>query len=583
MKQHVITLSMDQQNNPAVQEIQLATLFEQLAGKEKAQRFLRRMGLDPRQFVLFLELFRTLSAREELIGSVGVNRFNITYLSFWAALMGVYILTFLLMTNTMPSAPVYLLVDLSITFAVTFLVFIRETANSLFNPVEATMLAHTPIHGPTYAAAKIAHIFIAVLYLVLGLNLCPALIGFITQGACWFWFITHLMSAFLIGLWTAFIICAFYGLVRRLVPANLLKSISMWIQLLSMSAFVTIPIYFKSFLTDLFAARFENSQWTWLPLTWFVEIGRMGCQGTTWQLGLQGAWSSIASIIIIWFGLRSFSGTYLSEAASTVVRQSHRKSKSGVRYRHLTALVCVLTGAPVGLGVFCFINQMIRRDRLFRRALLMQAWILLLVTVVAIGAIARFGLFPASHIIPHLLGLISIALCINLPTTAFSNASWIYLTAPIFSARVFARGMWGALWISLVVLPHTALLIFTTLFVNWKEAVFITGFNMIVGSLYLAFGIGMISGLPFSSPVNESRNIVKSIYIQMCGLILMAFPVGVQINLWGAWWYALIVAIAMLFVGWFVLRVNLKGLEREIRWRLHLLKMGPNHLFSEYE
>jgi hypothetical protein len=532
--------------------------------------------------VLFLGLFRTLSEREEFSGSVGVNRFNISYLSFWAALMGAYILTFLLIRNALPSAPIYLLIDLSITFAMTFLVFIREAANSLFNPVEASMVAHTPIHGPTYAAAKIVHIFIAVLYLVLGLNLYPALIGFIAPGARWFWLMTHLVSAILIGLWTAFIICAFYGLIRRLVPADLLKSVSIWIQVLSMSAFVATPIFFKSFLTDLFAARFENSQWTWLPLTWFVEIGRMGCHGTTWRLGSQGAWSIIASIIIIWFGLRSFSGTYLSEAASTVVRQSHRNSERGVLYRCLTALACAITGAPVGLGAFCFISQMIRRDRLFWRAILTQTWILLLITVVVIVTLARFGIHPGSHLLPHLLGLITLALCINLPTTVFNNASWIYLTAPIDSGRAFARGIFGALWISVVALPHVALLIFITLFVNWKDAVFVTGFNLIVVSLYLAFGIGMISGLPFSSPVNESRNMVNSIYIQICGLMAIAFPVVAIVNLWAIWRHVLIAAIAMLFVIWFVLRVNLEGLEREILWRLYLLKMGPNQIFREF-
>lgn len=584
MSQRCITLSMDSRSGSPVQKTQLTTLFEHLARKEQAQRLLRRMGLDPRQFVLFLELFRTLSEREELMGSAGVNRFNIVYLSYWAGLMSVYVLAFCMFGNSVPPAPVYLLVDLSITFALAFLVFVREAANSLFNPVEAVMLAHTPIHGPTYAAAKIVHIVIAVLYLVLGLNLYPALVGAIASpGARWFWFVTHLVSALLIGLWTAFIICAFYGLIRRLVPAGPLKSVSTWIQVISMSAFVAIPVIFRSFMADLFAARYENSQWTWLPLTWFVEIGRTGCQGATWRLGSQGAWSILASILIIWFGLRSFYGTYLSEAAFGVVRQSGGKCRRGVLYRCLAASASAVTGAAEGLGAFCFVSQMIRRDRLLWRAILMQTWIPLLAIVLAATTIARFGVFPAAHFLPHLLGLMILAICINLPITAFTKASWIYLTAPIGSGRAFARGIIGALWVSMVALPHAALLLFIALFVNWREAAPVAGFNLIVVSLYFAFGIGKISGLPFSSPANESRNIVNSIHIQVCGLMAIVFPMVAQVILWMSGRFVLKAAIAVCVGIFFVLRLNIERLEREIRWRLYLLKCGPNQMFREYE
>ena len=309
----------------------------------------------------------------------------------------------------------------------------------------------------------------------------------------------------------------------------------------------------------------------------------MGCHGTAWRLGTQGMWSIIASLLIIWFGLRSFSGTYLSEAASTVVRQSRRNNRRGVLYRYLAASGGAITGAAVGLGAFCFISQMIRRDRLLWRAILTQTWILLLITVAVIVALARFGAVALSHILPHILGLIILAVCINLPTTEFSNASWIYLTAPIGMVRAFARGICGALWVPLVALPHAFLLIVITLFVNWRDAVFVTGFNLIVVSLYLAFGIGMISGLPFSSKVSESRNIVNSIYIQVCGLFAIVFPIVVQVNVWAIWRYALIAAIVMCCGIWFVVRLNLGRLEKEILWRLYLLKLGPKQMFREFE
>ena len=154
---------------------QLATAFERLARKEPARKLLRRLNLDPDQFVLFLGLFRTLSEQEELMTAIGVNRFSISYFALVAAAFGV-LPWFLAVCSSMP-APIYLLLNLSITFVLVFFVIVREAPNALFNPVEVSILAHNPVHGPTYAAAKIANVLIAVLYLVCGLTVYPAVIA----------------------------------------------------------------------------------------------------------------------------------------------------------------------------------------------------------------------------------------------------------------------------------------------------------------------------------------------------------------------------------------------------------------------
>jgi hypothetical protein len=62
---------------------QLASFSERLAGKDPAQRFLHRMGLDPRQYVLFLGLLCTLSEREEYMNIIGVNRFSLAYMAIY--------------------------------------------------------------------------------------------------------------------------------------------------------------------------------------------------------------------------------------------------------------------------------------------------------------------------------------------------------------------------------------------------------------------------------------------------------------------------------------------------------------------
>jgi hypothetical protein len=109
---------------------QLATFFERLAGKAPSQRFLRRLGLDPEQFVLFLGLFRTLSERGEFTGAIGVSRFNISYMALYAAVIG--IIPWYGLAVSLP-AEIFLIISLLVVFAPTFLVIIREAAISTAN------------------------------------------------------------------------------------------------------------------------------------------------------------------------------------------------------------------------------------------------------------------------------------------------------------------------------------------------------------------------------------------------------------------------------------------------------------------
>jgi hypothetical protein len=587
MKKPLIALAIGRNESPVTMKEQLATLFEQLAGKQSMQRILHGLGLDPRQFVLFLGLFRSLSEREELMGIVGVNRFNISYLALFIA--AILVLPWTLAVDSTP-APFYLLADLALTFALTFLIIIREAANTLFNPVEASILAHNPIHGPTYAASKIAHILITVSYLVLGLNLYPALIGFVNKGAHWYWLVTHLASAFLIGFWTAFVICALYGFMIRLVPASLLKGISTWIQLLAFVAFVAIPMFFASSLFGIVTARSGGSKWALLPLTSFVDLGLLGCRGASWRLGWEGVLSVLASIIVVWFGLRGFSSTYFAETASMVQGGSWRNREKSALSRFYVLTVRAVTGSPIGLGVFCFVSKLLRRDWQFRRAVLMQTWLPLLIMLAIVMSVARGASHPSpfsssepsfAHLLPHFLGLITMALCINICFTDFHKASWIYLVSPLCNLRSFAKGVFWALWIPSAGITHIILLSFMTRFWGWKEASIAAGFSLVVVSLYLGFELNLISGLPFSSPLNESSATQNVIFIQTCCLATLIAPTTAHWALFQVWWIALVAGIVLLIAAWQVIHWTLGELEGLIRWKLHLLKTGDNKIFEE--
>jgi hypothetical protein len=187
------------------------------------------------------------------------------------------------------------------------------------------------------------------------------------------------------------------------------------------------------------------------------------------------------------------------------------------------------------------------------------------------------------HILPHLMGLLTLALCFNLSFTDFHGGSWLFLTTPIATMRAFARGVFLALWVWAVGLPHLVILPFLVRFWGWGEAALFTGFSFVVLTSYLGFELGFISGLPFSNPVNESRLAFNIIYIQICWLAGLIFPTMLQSFLFRIWWVALLAGIVLVFLTWRMARWRLGDLEEEMRWRLHSLKMGWNLMFREIE
>jgi hypothetical protein len=120
-------------------------------------------------------------------------------------------------------------------------------------------------------------------------------------------------------------------------------------------------------------------------------------------------------------------------------------------------------------------------------------------------------------------------------------------------------------------------------FWDWKEAALFTGFSMAAVSLYMGIGITLISGLPFSSRLDETRTTVSATYIQICWFAAIVFPALFQAMLFQHWEVALLSAIVLAVLAWLVAHWNLGGLEQEMRWRLHTMKMGPNRMFQVIE
>jgi hypothetical protein len=144
-------------------------------------RVLQSFGIDPHRYWLLIDLFGELTDRREMFGHLGRDGVSLKTAAFIYALLT----AFLAGIQILFAAPVriYFATFLGLSAFMLLMVLLSETANSLVNPVEGLVLAHQPINGATYTAAKLTHLLRVLAYTVPALNLLPALAGLLLPGA----------------------------------------------------------------------------------------------------------------------------------------------------------------------------------------------------------------------------------------------------------------------------------------------------------------------------------------------------------------------------------------------------------------
>jgi hypothetical protein len=146
---------------------------------------LSRLGVHPRRFWLLMDLFDQLSERGEMLDQFGRDGVALRAAGWmYAAMTGVLSL---LLLAARPPLPVYFSLFLGLTAFLLLTVLLSEAGNSLVNPSEGLALAHQPIDGATYTAAKLMHLGRIVLYLTPATNALPALLGLRLNGAKWYY------------------------------------------------------------------------------------------------------------------------------------------------------------------------------------------------------------------------------------------------------------------------------------------------------------------------------------------------------------------------------------------------------------
>ena len=518
---------------------------------------LRRCGIDPRRFWLLMDLFDQLAEHQEMTSDLGRNEISLRAPALLYAAMTAVLSLFLLAT-ALPLRE-YLWTFLILTTLLLLLLLISETANSLVNPVEGLVLAHQPIDGATYTAAKLAHLARILLYFVPALNLIPAFVGLALPRATWAYPLLHLGAAFALGTLVALLCCAIFGWLVRIVPARRLKAAGHIAQL--------APLVF------IFGWR--PLQHFFSHLDWSAFAAHHPASAAAASVAL-----ALLALLAFVFGLHSLSADYLIRVSAIVHSSASRRASP----RRLGRTRLWLPGGPAGRASYFFVSQMMRRDWQFRRQLLS----FLPALVVALGGSFSnlrttpfAGRFTSAHLMPHLLGAMLALICSLLVYSNDYRGAWVFLAAPSRAFPGYARGVHALFWLWFVALPHALLLAVTVWLWGPLDALLFTLFSAAVASLYLALDLLLIDGLPFTRPA-EPQNTSMTFLLMLVGGVVIALAVALQYYFLFHSRLAVLAAtfVAALLALWLTRR-SLASFIATMRFRVGLQTQGSGSLYHE--
>ncbi|HXX23272.1 MAG TPA: hypothetical protein VEO19_08985 [Terriglobia bacterium] len=519
---------------------------------------LRSCGVNPRHYWLLMDLFGKLSERHEFMTQLGRSGFALKAMAWWYfALSGFVVLVSLFVQ---PSPAQYLSIFLALTALVLLTLLVSETNNSLVNPVEGLVLAHQPIEGATYTAAKLSHLGRILLYVVPALNGAPALAGLLLR-APWFYPFLHMLAAFALGLVMALFCCAGFGWLIRFVPAPRLKAVGNWTELIVWMAFLAFP------QAPRFLKRVHFS--AWLPGPGVPRVA----------LGAAVTLLVVGSVV---FGLRSLSVDYMLRVSSIVHGASSAKVQSR-KWRRSSAISGWL-GGQLGRAGFEFVSKMMTHDWQFLRQVVPLA-----PALVIAGVAMALGLrvppsssrFTSMHVLPHAFGFMLFLICNVLAYGNDYKGAWLFQLVPAGAWERFAQGVFAGLWSRFIVIPHLLLLALLTWFWGVGPAALFVAYSLAVASFYLALELRLVEGVPFSKQPQVSQGAMLLPYMLMGGLGA-ALLVGLQYFILFRSPASALAATAIVAVGaYYLTRSSLRSLSSAMRYNLGLVSGESSFLYKE--
>ena len=525
-------------------------------------RVLRRLGIDPHRYWLLIDLFGELTDRREMLGHLGRDGVSLKTVAVMYGLFAAVIaaLQVLLAVRVWT----YFSTFLGITALMLLLVLISETANSLVNPVEGIVLAHQPINGATYTAAKLTHLLLVLGYIVPALNLLPALGGILLPGARWSYPLLHFFSACVLGLVIALSCCAFFGLLIRFVPAARIKTAGQVAEAAPLLLLILVTSNSRSILQAV-----------------HIPLALRSNPAMLWSIAIA---IGVVSTLSVVFGLRALSADYLVRV-SAIMRVA---PPAPARHTPLAAAIARLAGGQAGAqparAGFEYVRRMMFRDWQFRRQLIpmIPTAIMSLVAIAGGLRITPFsGRFSAVHFLPHALGALLFVACTALAHGSDYKGSWIFLTVPGSTFRGFVRGVWALLWTATILIPNVMALGFMAWYWGPADALLFIAFSIAIASVYLALELRLVEGVPFGKPVTTSQGMVL-LPLMMGGGLVIAIMVAFQHYL--LFHFRPLVLVATLLAAaaaWFLTRASLHTFEVSIRYHLGLVSRESTMLYKE--
>ncbi|HTP89026.1 MAG TPA: hypothetical protein VMH28_24910 [Candidatus Acidoferrales bacterium] len=524
-------------------------------------RVLGSLGIDAPRYWLLLDLFTELAERREILNQLGRDGITLK-VSSWMFLVvgGLACLGFL---RSPPSAATFLGAFTLITVMMLGCILISEAGNSLVNPVEGLVLAHQPVDGATYTAAKLTHLARVVGFLAPALNAIPAFASLaLLKRPFWYYPPLHLAATYSAGLLTGFFACALFGFLLRFIPASRLKSVAQIVEMLP-------------FLAMMFAGQIWR--WVVLRIGGWLPAGSAGRR--YFAIGLP-----VAAAATLIMGIRSLSADYLIRVSN--LAHGGGGGRAAARRSRVADVVARWLGGPPARAGFAYTARLMRRDWAFRRQLIGILPLLISMGVMlAQGGTADpfAGRFSAVHVMPHVFGVALFLVAISIIHGEDYKGAWVFLLAPASAFDAFARGVYGLLWFSIVGVPHAILLAVLAWFWPVSHVLLWLAYSLAVSSLYLGLVLRLIDGIPFSKQPVTSRG-AYFMGIMIGGGLAIAAAVGLQ--------YYLVFRSVMLAAGvtavlwglvWLVTRSSLEAFAVAMRFNLGLASAETGAIYTEVD
>ncbi len=479
-----------------------------LASFRWGRGLLTACGVHPQQYQVLVDLFGTLGERKELLGNLGMDRHAMNITSLGLLIPGALIA---LIAFGGGSLATFNMITLALSSLMLLMLLVMEASNSFLNPAEVAVLAHRPIAGATYFAAKLTYLVLVVLRATVSLNGPAAFAGLVKTDARWFYPLMHFVAACAAGLFLALVTCALLGLLFRIAPASRVRSAALWVQVVASM----LPLLFNVARRPLeqlmvaIAPPTSGVYWSFAPLTWFNAIAMAGQGGGLVSLRWPAAVSMIVSAAFVGFGVRSLSAGYMTRIVG-VMRSRGTRWRVPLR-SPLGRIVRALSGRPSGQAATGFISCMMRRDWQFRRGIIPLAVPMLLMVPALVRTTTGTspfgeGRFSVVGFVPVLLSVVTLVVCQILSYSDHYRGAWIFVITPASGLRGFVRGVYWSIWLPFLALPFAVVMMVCSAYWGIADAALFAAYGLAFASLMFGLQLLLLDALPFTCAPSAERS-----------------------------------------------------------------------------